>query len=272
MQLLSNFTYLCRVFQTSMEKTMDICGVRLRYDVEGSGPRPVIVMHGWGCTASTVALLAKAAAGSSTTVYNLDLPGFGGSSEPEDVWGVEEYTRLIEEFVKMLNLRNPSLIGHSFGGRIAILYGSRNTTDKLILVDAAGIKPRRSLKYYIKVYSFKVAKHVLPILLGKEKGGRIIERRRGKSGSADYNAASPKMRAVMSRVVNQDLTHCLKSIASPTLLIWGEKDTATPLRDARKMERLIPDAGLVSYPEAGHYSFLDRPAQTAAVIGSFLKP
>ena len=78
------------------------------------------------------------------------------------------------------------------------------------------------------------------------------------------------MRAVMSRVVNEDLTPLLPSIKAPSLLIWGEKDTATPLRDAKKMERMIPDAGLVSYPEAGHYSFLDRPGQTAAVIASFL--
>ena len=76
----------------------------------------------------------------------------------------------------------------------------------------------------------------------------------------------------MSRVVNEDLSDCLAKIKAPTLLIWGEKDTATPMRDARKMERLIPDAGLVSYPEAGHFSFLDRPGQTAAVIKSFITP
>ena len=76
----------------------------------------------------------------------------------------------------------------------------------------------------------------------------------------------------MSRVVNQDLRHLLPAISAPTLLIWGERDTATPIADARLMERLIPDAGLVSYPEAGHYSFLDRPAQTRAVIENFVSP
>lgn len=80
------------------------------------------------------------------------------------------------------------------------------------------------------------------------------------------------MRAIMSRVVNEDLTNLLPEIKAPTLLIWGEKDTATPMRDARLMQKLIPDAGLVSYPEAGHYSYLARPAQTQAVIQSFLQP
>lgn len=255
-----------------MERTSDIAGVRIRYDVTGDGPRAVIVMHGWGCKASTVDLLARAASGTGTTVYNLDLPGFGESSEPDEVWGVEHYTALIEEFAKKNSIKKPILIGHSFGGRLAIVFASRNEVEKLILVDAAGIKPRRSLKYYFKVYSFKTGKRLLPLLLGKNRAVKIIESWRGKAGSSDYAQASAKMRAIMSRVVNEDLTSLLPEIKAPTLLIWGEKDTATPLRDARTMERLIPDAGLVSYPEAGHYSFLDRPAQTIAVIENFIAP
>lgn len=255
-----------------MENRIEIDGVSLRYESEGSGPRPVIVMHGWGCKASTVAVLATAASGAGTTVYNLDLPGFGGSSEPEEVWGIERYTALLEEFVRRLGLKNPVLIGHSFGGRMSILYASRNPVSKLILVDAAGIKPRRSLKYYLKVYSFKAGKRLLPVLVGRTRADEIIDRWRGKAGSSDYSAASPKMRAIMSRVVNEDLSDRLPMIKAPTLLIWGEKDTATPMSDARKMERLIPDAGLVSYPEVGHFSFLDRPGQTAAVIKSFITP
>lgn len=255
-----------------MEKRIDIDGISLRYDVEGTGPTPVIVMHGWGCKASTVSVLAGAAAGSGTTVYNLDLPGFGGSSEPAEVWSIDRYTALLEEFVSRNGIANPVLIGHSFGGRMAILYASRNPVSKLILVDAAGIKPRRSPKYYFKVYSFKAAKNILPFMVGRSRAGEIIDKWRGKAGSSDYAAASPRMRAIMSRVVNEDLSDRLPLIKAPTLLIWGEKDTATPMRDARKMERTIPDAGLVSYPEAGHFSFLDRPGQTVAVIKSFLKP
>lgn len=253
-----------------MEKFIEIAGLRLRYITVGSGPKPVILMHGWGCRAETVQVLADALAHESTTVYNIDLPGFGESDEPSEVWGVEDYTALIEEFASRLNLVKPVLVGHSFGGRIAIVYGSRNNVDSLVLVDAAGIKPRRSLKYYFKVYSFKFAKRIMPLLLGKKRGNALIEKWRGKAGSSDYASASPRMRAIMSRVVNEDLKHLMPSIKAPVLLIWGEKDTATPLSDAKTMQKLIPDAGLVSYPEAGHYSFLERPAQTAAVLASFL--
>lgn len=78
------------------------------------------------------------------------------------------------------------------------------------------------------------------------------------------------MRAIMSKVVNEDLTPLLSSVSKPTLLIWGENDTATPISDAKKMEQLIPDAGLVSFPGCGHYSFLENPIQFKAVLNSFL--
>ncbi len=251
-------------------QTIDLDGIKLGYSVTGSGPRPVIVMHGWGCTSATVAVLADACTDTSTTVYNIDLPGFGISPEPSEIWGVERYTSVIEAFARHKGIERPVLVGHSFGGRLSIVYASRNEVDKVILVDAAGIKPRRSARYYMKVYAFKAAKRLAPLFFGKKKGQEMIDRMRGKAGSSDYNNASPKMRAVMSRVVNEDLTHLLSSIKASTLLIWGTADTATPIADAKKMERLIPDAGLVEYEGAGHYSFLDRPGQTKAVIASFL--
>ena len=78
------------------------------------------------------------------------------------------------------------------------------------------------------------------------------------------------MRRILSRVVNEDLTDRLPLVKASTLLVWGENDTATPLKDAQVMERMIPDAGLVSFPGCGHYSFLDNPVQFAAVLRSFL--
>ena len=79
------------------------------------------------------------------------------------------------------------------------------------------------------------------------------------------------MRAILSKCVNEDLKHVMPLIKAPTLLIWGENDTATPLSDAKTMEKLIPDAGLVSFPGCGHYSFLDNPVGYKAVIKEFLK-
>ncbi len=252
-----------------MEKEIELEGVRVAMEVTGSG-RPLILMHGWGCDHSTVRSIAATAA-LTHTVYNIDFPGFGASEEPAEVWGVERYTRLIEALVKSEKLESPVLVGHSFGGRVAILFASRNKADKVILVDAAGIKPRRTLKYYLKVYSFKAGKKFWELILGKEKAQARIDRMRARRGSSDYAGASPMMRRILSKVVNEDLTDRLPLISAPALLIWGENDTATPLSDAKKMARLIPDSGLVSFPGCGHYSFLDNPGQFRAVLSSFLK-
>lgn len=227
-------------------------------------------MHGWGCNSTTLASVEKVAV-ETHKVYNVDFPGFGKSQEPVEVWGVEEYTQMIEQLVKDEQIENPILLGHSFGGRVGILYASRNQVDKLILVDAAGVKPRRSLKYYIKVYSYKLGKKIMPLIYGKDGAQKRIDAMRARRASSDYNNASPMMRSILSKVVNEDLKHCMPKIQAPTLLVWGENDTATPLSDAKIMERLIPNAGLVSFPDCGHYSFLDNPLQFAAVLRSFLK-
>jgi pimeloyl-ACP methyl ester carboxylesterase len=254
-----------------MEKDIEIDGMRMHYEVTGPETGPaVVLMHGWGCNHTTVRSIA-AAIEKNWRVYNLDLPGHGASDEPSEAWGVELFTEFVEKFIDKLDLGNPALIGHSFGGRISILMASRRPIKKVMLVDAAGIKPRRPLSYYIKVYSFKTARKVLPVIFGRRKGEEMINRWRGKAGSADYRNSSPMMRAVMSRCVNEDLKHVMPKIKASTLLVWGENDTATPLRDAKTMERLIPDAGLVSWPDCGHYSFLDNPGGFRAVAQAFFK-
>lgn len=244
----------------------------MHYTDTGDGPRTLVLMHGWGCDHTTVASIERVALEAGLRVVNLDLPGHGRSQEPPEVWGVEQYTRLVEELMERLGIERPLLLGHSFGGRIGILYSSRHPeVEKLILVDAAGIKPRRTFTYYRKVYTFKALKWLMYLSLGRKEAERRLDARRAKAGSADYAAASPMMRRILSRTVNEDLTDRLPLIKAPTLLIWGKNDTATPLADAEKMERMIPDAGLVAFEGCGHYSFLDNPAGFKAVLTSFLK-
>ncbi len=252
-----------------MDKNIEIEGLSLHYRDSGEDNLPpVVIMHGWGCTLDTVKSIEELFRGKMRTI-NVDLPGHGLSNEPSSVWGVEEFTGLIENLIQKLNLKRPSLIGHSFGGRIGILLGSRNEVDKILLVDAAGIKPKRNFGYYRKVYTFKAIKHAVNLLFGKKKGEVVLDKMRAKKGSADYRNSSPRMRAIMSKCVNEDLKHAMPSIKAPTLLIWGEKDTATPLSDAETMKHLIPNAGLISFPGCGHYSFLDNPFGFRAAVKSF---
>ena len=251
-----------------MDKTITYSDTRLHYTVEGVG-RPLFLLHGWGCTGDIFNQI-KPFLAEHFQVFTVYYAGFGKSEEPQSVWGVEEYTRSLEAIVEYEDIESPILIGHSFGGRVSIVYASRNTTRKVILVDAAGVKPRRSFTYYRKVYTYKLLKRMLPLLVGKRKAEEIIEQRRAKAGSADYNNASPMMRAILSKVVNEDLCHLMPKIKAPTLLFWGEKDTATPLSDAKRMEKLIPDAGLVTVAGAGHYSFLENMPLFVRVLESFL--
>ncbi len=268
-----------------IERTIDINGVSVHFTDSGEEElKPVILMHGWGCNTTTVASIAKIFDG-KMRVINVDLPGHGESTEPSKVWGVQDFRDMVAELIERLGLKEPALIGHSFGGRVSILLASTtklhpdgtNVTKKLlpiskvVLVDSAGVKPKRPLKYYVQVYGFKTVKKQLPLLFGEKKGRELIERRRSKAGSADYRNSSPMMRNVMSRCVNEDLCFAMPDIKVPTLLVWGENDTATPLSDAKTMEKLIPDAGLVSFRGCGHYSFLDNPVGFRAVIQEFFK-
>ena len=243
--------------------------IEININVAGEGS-PVLLLHGWGCS-NEIFKQIQAVLATSYKTYNFDFPGFVKSDEPTEVWGTEEYTRMVEQFVKENHIERPALVGHSFGGRISIIFASRNETSRVVLVDAAGIKPKRPFKYYWKVYTFKTMKWLCNTFLPKKTAQAIIDKRRKGAGSSDYNNASPKMRAILSKVVNEDLTPLLPKIKAPTLLFWGNMDTATPLSDAKKMEKLIPDAGLVVAHGTGHFSFLENPGLFTAVMKNFFK-
>ncbi len=252
-----------------MKSIISVEGVNLAYSQMGSSGRAVILMHGWGCTGETVKSIAQAIC-DRHIVYSIDLPGFGASSEPPAVWGSLEYCQCIESFAKALNITDPILIGHSFGGKISILFASRNSVNKVALVGSAGVKPKRSIKYFLKVYSYKAVKNVLPFLVGTKKSQQILSNYRSKAGSADYSSASEHMRSVLVKVVNEDVTSVMGSITAPVLLMWGAGDTATPVRDAKVMEKKIKNSGLVLFNGSGHYPFLDEPYAFKAVLNKFL--
>ena len=252
-----------------MDKFFTYNGSRLHYTDCGEG-HPILLLHGWGCNATTFNAI-RPFLEARFRVLTVDFAGFGQSDEPSEVWGVEEYTRSIEALAQAEGVENPILIGHSFGGRVSIVYASRNKVQKVMLVDAAGVKPKRSLNYYRKVYTFKLMKATLPILIGKQKASMLIEQRRSKGGSSDYNRATPMMRAILSKCVNEDLCHLMPRVTAPVLLFWGDKDTATPISDAHTMQRLMPDAGLVVAQGAGHFAMLEQAELWRASLMSFLK-
>lgn len=261
--------------------TLTLQGKTVSYmdsDPENAAGRPVVLfLHGWGAPVATYRLLLEHLAGYCRVVAP-DLPGFGGSEEPAQPFCVDDYVEWTLAFASALQLQGQKLIlmNHSFGGRISLKLLARRplplAVEKAVFLDAAGIRPRRTVKYYCKVYSYKAAKRLSRLPGAERLFPGLTERVRGRAGSADWQNASPLMRRTMTLCVNEDLTPLLPADPVPTLLIWGELDTATPLRDGRLMESRIPDAGLVVLPRAGHFAFAQQWGICSRALDAFLKP
>ncbi|WP_163539312.1 alpha/beta hydrolase [Gracilibacillus sp. YIM 98692] len=249
---------------------IELNDLHIHYQVEGKG-RSVILLHGWGTSLDLFEDLQKSLS-KHFQVYALDFPGFGQSDEPKEAWDVEKYTVMLENFIDKLSIHEPILIGHSFGGRVSIKYAARHQhVHKIILIGSAGVKPKRKLEYYVKVYTFKTLKHILSLPLLRAYKEDMLNKYRGKAGSSDYQSASRVMQQTLSKVVNEDLQHHMPDIQAPTLLLWGRNDTATPVGDAKIMEKLIPNAGLAVLENAGHYVFLEKKGQVAMIVDKFLE-
>lgn len=251
----------------------NVNGIKINYEQKGQGDI-IVLLHGWGSNiklfANLIDLLSV-----KYTVVAMDMPGFGESQEPPSAWCVEDYAKFVIDFMKDYNAEKIMLLGHSFGGRVIIKLNSRDDLPfeitKVILVDSAGILPPKSNKKSFRTYYYKAGKAVLSTGIAKKLAPEALENFRKKMGSADYAAASPLMRQVLVKTVNEDLEPLLPNIKCPTLLVWGVNDTATPLSDGEKMEKLIPDAGLVKLENAGHYSFLEQQYTFNKVMCSFMK-
>ena len=139
--------------------------------------------------------------------------------------------------------------------------------EKIVLIDSAGIKPKRSIKYYVKVGFFKVGKKFLNLLPNSKE---LQDKLRGRVGSSDYKASPVVLKDTMKIILNEDVKTLLPNIKVSTLLIWGRLDTATPISDAKIMEKIIPDCGLVEYPYGTHFSYLENLENCKAVLDSFL--
>lgn len=245
--------------------------VTLTYIDEGAGD-PVVLLHGWGGQAASMTPLVVGLR-DQYRVIAFDLPGFGGSGQPPAAWGTPEYADFVYRAVSSLGVERATYVGHSFGGRLAIWIAAHKpeAVQALILIDAAGIKPPMTLRRRMRQVAYKTAKTVLRAPIFGVRGGRWSERLALHFGSPDYRAATGVMRSSFVKTVNLDLSACMHAIAAPTLLIWGEKDQATPIADGRRMERLITNARLIPVAGAGHFSYLDSPVFVEAVIAAFLQ-
>lgn len=232
------------------------------YEKSGRKGKKVVLLHGWGQNTTMMSFIAEALS-KHFIVYNIDFPGFGKSDEPTSVWGCEDYTEFLHDFCVKNKIDNPILIAHSFGCRIAVRYAYKYGTYKMVLTGAAGIRDSRHVLWYIKTYSYKLAKKILP--------KSVVEKYQNKIGSEDYNNTSGIMRQTFVKVVNDDIKPLLKDVDAETLLVFGELDEATPLSKGKLMEKLMPNATLVVFENDDHFAYFKQGARFNAVLDAFLR-
>lgn len=240
---------------------LNIDGLNINYlDFGNKKGDAIVLLHGWRQNISMMQMLGEPFKDKYRIIV-VDFPGFGGSDEPKEVMGVDGYTKIIEKLLNKLNVKNPILIGHSFGGRVSVKFASRNDVKKLILLSPA---LRGHDKKGLKTKVLKFLKTV-PGIKNLESWAK------DHIGSRDYKAASPVMKKVLVETVNEDLSLDAKKIKAPTILIYGDLDSEVPEEDTKEYERLIPDCGLILYEGCTHFAYLERINQTISIIRNFIK-
>lgn len=175
---------------------------------------------------------------------------------PPSDWSLGDYTDMTEALLDKLGIGEAIVIGHSFGGRVAIDLASRSDrVKKLVLADAAGLKPRRGVRRRLRAMRFRLAK----------AAGRDTS----KFYSADWKALSPEMRGVFARVVAEDLSERLPRISCPTLIVWGKRDKDTPPYMARRLNKGIKNSKLIML-DGGHFAYAEKHFAFVAALGDFI--
>lgn len=239
-----------------------VMGVDVNYSYSNIGKDiTIVLLHGWGQNIEMMRPIGDRYL-EYFNILTVDLPGFGESNEPDFVWSVYEYADCIKKLVDSLKIKKVILVGHSFGGKVSLVYSSKYKVEKLVCLASPYCRELKKLPLKNRIYK-KIK--LIPGL------GWLAKIMRNKIGSTDYKNASEVMRGVLVKSVNLDLTEDVKKIKCPTLLVWGTNDTAVPINRAYELEKLISDAGVVKYYGATHYAYLERLNHLITVMDSFFK-
>ena len=256
------FSKLDKLLIIKFNMVFNYNGVKINYkiveaDKEGNTKECVLLLHGWGCDANVFTSFVSLMPNKRFLL--LDFPPFGKSNIEPVNWNIFTYANMVESLCKYCGIEKVDVIGHSFGGRVAIILSALRPylINKCILVDSAGLKPKRSFKYYYKLISYKIAKKI----------GFVLS----DAGSQDYKELSCEMKQVFKNIVNQYLDDYLPLIKKKTLIIYGKNDKETPIYMAKRLHKKIYGSKLEIIDDAGHFCFLDNLLTFYRLVDKFLE-
>lgn len=241
------------------------------YEKHGTNKKKILILPGWGNTRYTFNLMINQLK-KDYTVYIIDYPGFGNSIFPDRDLNIYDYANMVKDFMKYEKINNPIIIAHSFGGRISsILIGKyKLKVEKLILIDVAGIKRRKSMFKIIKQYTYKLLKKI-SIFISKRKRNIYLKKLIKVFGSNDYKNLNSNMYNTFKNIINEDLKKYIKNINTNTLIIWGKKDKDTKLKEGKIYNELIDNSKLIIIPNASHFPYLNYPNMINDIIYKYIK-
>ena len=265
-----------------LEKSVLVDGINVNYKVAdppslkaSEGLRevtPLVILHGWGSSSDSWVEAMEMLASEGYQVVVPDLPGFGKTLAPNEVWGVEEYAHFVAEFAGSTGLEKFVLAGHSFGGQTAIQFAVDypEKVEKLILMSAAGVRRTPGFAKKFVMFVAKLVSFLLYIVPFQDLRNNIRNAAYMLIHRRDYGKAQGIMRDIFKKVISQDLTAKFSKIQAPTLILWGEKDELTPVQDAHLMKELIPNSELKVFPNTEHSLNFEIPEELSKTIVRFI--
>lgn len=235
--------------------------VNIHYEMYGEDKKGTIVyLHGWGQNIEMMKPIADPFQ-NEYQILIIDLPGFGQSEKPDFVWKISDYVEMLHELLQKLKIKKIMLVGHSFGGKISLLYASKYKIEKLVVLAGPFRKTEKPISFKVKV--LKTLKKVPLINKFENFAKKHI-------GSTDYKNADPLMRKILVEHVNLDIQKEVKRIKCPTLIIWGDCDGEVPVEDAYVLEKLIEDSGVAVLEGGTHYAYLEFLPRVISILHNFL--
>lgn len=247
-------------------------GLKINYSVSDTGSN-LLVLHGWGGSYNSWLQFRKLMVNKGISVIIPDLPGFGKSDKFSKVWTLDDYIDFVLEFTNKLGLEKFYLLGHSFGGRLAIKLAAKypKKVKKLILVGSAGVKAEQTLKQQAFFILVKIGKFIFSAPGLKWLQPLIIKLLTYLGVAKDYYKLDGTMRETFKNVINEDLFPYLSKIKAETLIIWGKGDRIVPLEYGRLIKKEISRSRLEIIDNARHGVHLQTPEKLVNLVCDFIK-